>query len=332
MAIVYGNASPTVLAAYKHDLTPSKHGAIPCCETDFDSKWGLAGYYLTRGELGNAVSASRDLIAIAERQEKDDKRVLALRMAGLTELLLGNLNSAIFNLRMCISTYDFSRHGALCHHYGSDQLALAYAHLAWAQALGGEVLKSRQNAKQARRQANILQHAHTSAHVTGVLSLVYEINGQLREARAMDLACATLAQHHKFPYWDAWSDIMRASLAVHRSPEQAVRNLCRAVEKYSETGARQLMPWAFARAAKAYLMLGHVNEAWLQVSAGLNSLTDTGIRVFEPELRFWQAQCLMRQGQAVAAELVLREFSGLTRSMKMNTVLRDEIYPQGLSS
>ncbi len=208
LATVHGNASPAVLAAYQHGLDSSADNIPSQCETDFDGKWGLAGYYLTRGELANARLTSRSLIAIAERHGEDDKKVLAVRMAGLTELLLGNLPSAIFNFQMCISSYDFERHNVLCHQYGSDQLDLAHAHLAWALALNANAALSRKHAELAFRQANILQHSHTSAHVAGVLSLVYEINGQWREAHAMDLACATLACHHKFPYWEAWSDIV----------------------------------------------------------------------------------------------------------------------------
>jgi len=331
LAIVHGNASPKVLETYQHGLASANRSVAHVSETEFDTIWGLVGCHLTRGELGKARIASRDLMRIAECQDEDEKKILAFRMVGLTELLLGNLPSAVFNLKMCLEAYDFSRHATLRYQYGSDQLALAHTHLAWAHALTADTASCQKHAGLARRQANILQHAHTNAHVSGVLSLVYEMEGRLREARAMDLACATLARHYRFPYWEAWSGIVRSSLTILNDPHRALADLQTSTVQYRNTGAKQLIPWACARAAKACIMIGDLDEGQDQVRAGLRVLEETGIRVFEPELRFWQAQCLMRQGQSAAADRILQKFSILARRMRVRNVLRDEIYPPGIA-
>ncbi len=118
---------------------------------------------------------------------------------------------------------------------------------------------------------------------------------------------------------------------TRREPEQAVLNLHAAVDKYRETGARQLLPWAYSQAAKTYLTLGYIKQARAEVSAGLKVLADTGIRVYEPELCFWEAQCLMRQGQSAAAESVLKKFSKLSAKMQVKNILRDSFCPPGLA-
>ncbi len=330
LATVHGNASPEVLATYQLGLQSANHNVKKAGEKEFDSAWGLAGYHLTRGELTKALRTSRNLIAIAERQRNSGKRILALRMAGLTELLLGNLHSAIFNLQICIAAYDPKLHAALRYQYGSDQLALAHAHLAWAGAYTADTILSRKHAALARRQANMLQHAHTNAHVAGVLSLVYAMEGERREARAMDLACVTLAQHYKFPYWEAWSGIVRSSLSIDNEPQRAIVDLYRSVEDYQKTGAKQLLPWASAKAAKAWIAIGDIEQAEADVDRGLKLLQETGIRVFEPELRYWQAQCLMRQGRSAEAASILQKFSELVRNMRVKNILRDEFRPHGI--
>jgi tetratricopeptide (TPR) repeat protein len=319
LATVRGNAAPEVLAAYRHclDGLPAAHGHAP---PEFDAIWGVLGVHLTRGETAEAVLASRQLLALSRSQGDPARAMLAHRMIGLTELLLGNLSAARFHLVTALDLFDPKRDAALRYSYGSDQLAVAHTHLALMYAYLGDSAEADRHANHARSRMAVVRHAHTTAHVTGVLSLAYDVMGRRREASLMELGTSTVARFHGLPYWTAWAGIMRATGQLHEDPARALRELRQATAQYEATGARQLVPFALAKTAEACLRLGLGRQAESEAAAALACLQRTGIRLFEPHVTVVYARSMHATGRPVEAGRLHARAARSARRMRMRAI------------
>ncbi len=318
LATVKGNASPAVLTAYGHGARRTAGSSRPAPPRSFDTIWGLLGCYLTRGEMDKALRASRKLVALAEISHRPHLRMLANRMAGLTELLQGNLASAVFHLRATVTEFDVDAHAELRFQFGSDQLALAHAHLAWAYSIARDRNAQGRHARQALQRATAIQHAHTSAHVCGVLALAFCTLGAGREAALMDLVAKSIAGHHEFPYWRAWARIVRAAMLISSDPLTAHADLGAAINCYHSTGARQLLPWAFARSAEACLAGDMPGVAEAQACTGLDLVARNAPPVYKSELCFQLARCRLAIGDQQGAAQLFEQSQVLSRRMRAN--------------
>ncbi len=317
LATVKGNAAPEVAATYRHCLQASSTEDPGRASPTFDAVWGMLGVHLTRGQMSEALSASRQLMTLATKADDEQQAMLAHRMTGLTELLLGNLGCAEFHLRKTLQLFSPDRHTRLRFLYGSDQCALACAHLALTNALLGRADAARDFAYRAQQRAVLVGHAHTTAHVTGVLSLAYALLPDDREAAAMRLVASAVSRRHALPYWIAWADIMNAGPLVQTDPGRAIGALHAATQRYSATGARQVLPLAFTWTAEACLRLEQPDRAAREVAVGFDCLEQTGIRLFEPGLLLCAAKVLRANGDLCGAVARLEDAASAAARMRL---------------
>jgi tetratricopeptide (TPR) repeat protein len=299
VAALKGNGSAEAIALFERCLDLSRRHGV---EADFDALWALHSCYLVRGEMERALPIGDQLTATADHSGIDERRLRAHRMQGLAKLLAGRLEEALVHYRLVLELYDERLHAALRFRHASDQGALAYAHMAWAEAIAGHTENSARHALAALRLSSRLQHPHTSAHVLCILAARAHALGERGAASALAFAGKALGVRHEFPYWSAWADIILGWAHADRAGLSPIQG---AIEAYKNTGAIQALPFAFLLLAEAALASDQPRISLIAATEGWNVANRQGLMLYAPELLRVQAIAELRLGSETSIILDL---------------------------
>jgi len=122
-------------------------------------------------------------------------------------------------------------------------------------------------------------------------SLVHHLLGRQLNLRQFDksaplaMAARAIAQRHDFLYWGAWSRLILAIGELQQPNAASSEDLIDAIETYRATGARQIVPLAYAALAEHHLAMGNLESAQFALQQGLGESSETGVAaVFLPRL------------------------------------------------
>ncbi len=311
IALARGNASEDFFDLYQRSLEESwtvSHDQRKGSE--FRALWGLQSYHLVRGEIHAAMTMGRVLLMRFAATYRDDSadgrrgnshyKLLTHRMQGLAVMLNGQLGEAEQHYDTVLDIYDMERDAPLRFAFGSDQAAVAFAHRSWTRTLRGQVAGAKADAARARRHAERLAHAHTSAHVMGVLSLAALQSGSLPEAALTARETRAIASENGLSYWIAWADVVLAAAQAQRPADQ-VRAMAAACARYKAQNAQQLLAMAYGSLGEIALSGGMVDDAREAVETGLTLAQRGGVIVQRPHLKLIQARVLRALGDRAGA-------------------------------
>ncbi len=296
LAVTKGIAASDTRMALRGHIQPKGINIERDTKSQFNGLWCALAYHLTSGNVYTARRIARRLLNLA-RHQSDKHNLLTHRLVGLTELLAGRPTAAFFHLSRCIEIYDPANHAELRFIYGSDPLATAHAHRAWASAMRGKPAMAIKDADAAIARARSLHHPHTLAQISGVLALVHEILNNRTTALIHCMTAATLADLHAFSYWREWSATLRASIDLDVRPSEARYGIVQSDERYQVKGVRQLGGYVCCRLANAYLHVEDIENSQQFAKGGLLHSRRTGIVVALPQLHLIAAKCHQRSGE-----------------------------------
>ncbi len=303
LAALKGNAAPEAVATLQRCLDLSR--GVSGGTGDFDTLWTLHSCHLVRGEIDLALRIGDRLTTSADRDGPEERRLRAHRMQGLARLLGGHLEQAFMHYRLVLGLYEERRHAALRFRHGSDQGALAYAQLAWGEAIAGALECSGRNAKAALALSSRLQHPHTSAHVLCVLAARAQTLGDRQAASALAFAGKTLGERHEFPYWSAWADIILGWTQGGRGDAGGIALIESAIGAYRRTGAAQALPYALLLLAETALACGLPQLASSAGEEGWRLAEAQSLRLYAAELLRVRAEAELRLGVGVDRAVAL---------------------------
>ncbi|MGE8940456.1 ATP-binding protein [Leptospira interrogans] len=278
---LHGNAAEAVLDIFQRCFDLAQQ--LPGLAEKIDASWMLQSCHLVRGDVMKAMDIGKSLVAIADHHGTDEQRMRAHRIQGLAKLLSGRLHAAFEHYRIVLGLYDERRHAGLRFQHASDQGALAYAHLAWGEAIAHRQDASVRHAKLALELASRLQHPHTSAHVMCVLAARAQTLGDRQKASALAYAAKSLSERHEFPYWQAWANIILGWSTADRT-DGGLAEIDQAIKSYLKTGARQAAPYAMMLYGEAALALGLPKKALAALQDGWQLAERNGVFLYAPEL------------------------------------------------
>jgi hypothetical protein len=284
LSALKGNASPEVYSVYQARAHTTAESETARLSAHFDSLWGIQTCYLVRGEIGEARRNAPHLMHCAFTIGCTSHRILASRLQGLLDCLLGDTKRARRHYAEVLSLYDPDEHADLRHTYASDQASLADAHLAWTAAIEGDDRAAQTSANRALETAERHDHPHTQAHTVCVLALASLISGKPEKAMPLAMAGRAIAQRYGFNYWEAWSQLVLAATEPPFSRRRPAHEIAAAIADYRATRARQLLPYAYAMLAQAHFANGNQLAGELALQRGLGEAAETGIAVFSPTL------------------------------------------------
>jgi tetratricopeptide (TPR) repeat protein len=250
----------------------------------FDVLWGLNAWILVHGRVATAREIGERLLESARAGGDAAQLMLAIRLDGLGKLLAGEIVPAIGDFETVEQLYNPDAHAQLRFRYASDQAAVALAHKALAQAIAGDAAISERTSNAALNCADALHHAHTNAHVLCVLAAREQLLLRRDRAGPLALAAREIARDCRFPYWEAWAEMILGWHEGRRNPSNGAKRIDRAIEAYRRTGAGQALPYAQLLRASIALEAGDLSTAIQAADAGLALSDAHGVSLFQAEI------------------------------------------------
>ena len=306
MQAVKGQAAPETGDAYAcaRELweqlgSPSEFLQVP---------YGQSRYHVNRGEFDLAQRLDKDLLRLSRQRNDLGGLVLGHTSLGVSLFYAGRHVVSRSHLEEAIAQYDPISHRSLTRQTGTRPNVQA-------QAVLGSVLfclgypdraLARSNAAidEARRLAHPPSLAQSLANGARLLSLVGD--NAVFGKRVDQLIAVTTAQG--FAHWGAQGTIYRGWVKVTNGDLAEGISLLRGGSTAARaTGAELWMPYYIALLARAYELVGQIEEAVTRLDDALQIVERTGERWFVAELYRQKGELLLRQGHSEAAEELHRK-------------------------
>jgi hypothetical protein len=230
--------------------------------------------------IGNLLLSQLNNLSGAAPESAVGRRILIHRMRTLALMLSEQLSESPMHYDYVVEHYRADRHAVLRFAYGSDQLALTYAHQAWLHTIAGRNAEAETAARLARNASDWVAHLHTMAQVISVLASSTWSAGAHAEA------------------------VLYAQEA-RTTPRTGYKMLEQAMTTYRATGALKLCPFIHYLLSTAAFDDRQYDIAVKQADAGLAMLHQNGCALYSPELHRRRTLALFAIGDQHTAAISL---------------------------
>jgi hypothetical protein len=255
--------------------------------------------------IGNLLLSQLNNRSGAAPESAVGRRILIHRMHTLALMLSEQLSESLMHYDYVVEHYRADRHAVLRFAYGSDQLALTYAHQAWLHTIAGRNAEAETAARLARNASDWVAHLHTMAQVISVLASSTWSAGAHAEAVLYAQEARTTAIENGFQYWAPWADVVLAADAARTTPRTGYKMLEQAMTTYRATGALKLCPFIHYLLSTAAFDDRQYDIAVKQADAGLAMLHQNGCALYSPELHRRRTLALFAIGDQDTAAISL---------------------------
>jgi len=240
--------------------------------------FGLAGYYIIRGEYNSARETMEQNLNLARRTHDPDVLLEAHHYLAAMQTYAGELASARQSQDEVITRYDPKTHHPLVHLYaGDDPAACCLGHKAWTLWLLGYPEQALQSARAAVRLAQQLSHPFSLAQATWHNAWLHGVRGERAHAIAQAQAAIALSEEQGFSLFARSARFTESALAPDRATTDGVQKIRRSLVQ----GA--LLSVCLGALAEASLEGFHFHEAGAALAEAF-AIVDKGEHIWEAEL------------------------------------------------
>ena len=240
--------------------------------------FGLAGYYIIRGEYNSARETMEQNLNLARRTQDPGVLLQAHHYLAALQTYAGELASARLSQDEVITRYDPKTHHPLVHLYaGDDPAACCLGHKAWTLWLLGYPEQALQTARAAVRLAQQLSHPFSLAQATWHNAWLHGVRGERAHAIAQAQAAIALSEEHGFSRFAQNARFTESALA----PDRATRDGVQKIRGSLVQGA--LLSVCLGALGEACLEGFHFHEAGAALAEAF-AIVDKGERIWEAEL------------------------------------------------
>jgi predicted ATPase len=260
-------------------------------------------YYNMRGEYLTARELGEQLLTLARQVQDSAMLVAAHRALGTMLFYAGAVADAHTHFAQGIALYNPQQHRTYALLYGEDAGVMCQSFAArtlW--FLGYPDQGMAHNAK-AVTLAQQSTHPISLSYALGHAATVHQFRHEMPAAQEYAESALSLATKQGFPYWKAFSSILRGwVLAQQGQAKEGITQINHGLVALRATGAELTRPYFLALLAEAHGTMGQ-SEAGLKVLAEALTLIDTtGERWYEPELYRLKGELLLQQNADNQAE------------------------------
>jgi len=287
------NAEPTARAFARALEIVKQIGETP---HRFPVLYGSWVAHNIRGETALALTQARDVLDLANKQDDDDARLVALRLTGVSHFALGNLDAARRDLNLSLSFYRPAEHGRLVRRFGLEPGITTLCFLYIVCWLMGYPDQADEHARAAQRLTDQADHVNTTANTSFLLSAfaLCTHNDSLLEYHSGRLQI--LSKEHDLVAYQAFSDMsLGISVAMH-GHESGIEQFKKGFSKQMATGVLIFTPNYVINQAPALLSLGKIAAARGEVGVAQKLLSATGHRWTEPEIHRIDGDVCLAEG------------------------------------
>jgi predicted ATPase len=255
-----------------------------------------------RGDIRAAYQLADELIALSERQNDRETKLMAFRFLGTSELFLAEFGRALHHLRLALTFYDQAEHRTLMPY---DIRVSGESFVAWTLLLLGHADQGLAQSRHALAYARELLQPHTLAFALHVNCIFHQLRGDGPELRERSDELVALAAEQGYPHFAGTGTCFRAwaTVATGGPIVEAINELRRGLEAKRATGADIKLPYYFGLLAEAHGRIGQISEGLTLLSEALEVIERTDERWFEAELYRVRGELLRAKGDPEGTEL-----------------------------
>jgi predicted ATPase len=288
-----GQAAPEVQQTYARARQLCHHLEDP--QQLFPVLRGLWNYYQVHAELQTAYTLSEQLLALAQQVQDSGMLSAAHRASGSTLSYMGKPASALTHLIQGIALYDPLQHRTSMFLYGEDAGVVCRVHAARVLWCLGYPDQGLARIDEALTLAQQIAHAFSLSFALCNAALVHQLRREERATQGRAETAGSLATAQGFPFWSAYSSILRGWALGHQGQvQEGIEHIRQGLVAFRATGAELLPPYFMALLVEAYGTIGQP-EAGLAVLAEARALVErTGERWYEPEFHRLEGMLLLQ--------------------------------------
>ena len=202
-----GYAAPEVGQTYTHARQLCEHLEDP--DQLFPVLRGLWNYHLVRAEYQTAHALGEQLLTLAQQAQDSAMLVAAHRALGSTLFRLGAVASAPMHFAQGIALYDSHQHRTAAFRYGEDAGVICHIYAAWTLWILGYPEQGLTRSQEAVTLAQQSAHPFSLGFALALAAVFHSsaVRGMCAQQHAE--AAIVLAKEQGFPYWIAYSSILR---------------------------------------------------------------------------------------------------------------------------
>ena len=278
--------------------------------------WGLAAFYLVRGEPLTGIKVSEECLQLSERLKDPTLLGYAHFLMGDLLLWLGNLSTARHHLEQGLAVYNPARDRPQAMRYGFDLELALYSFLGRVLWHLGFCEQARAHARKAVTAAQACGHAFGIAWAFAWAAAQYQLLGDAELCLDSADAAVAVATEQIIPFYRAHGMVLGGwALVKLGQRDEGLARLRAGIETYRSTGSRIEESHWQALLIDAYLETGRIQEGLSAVRAALDGVEETAIRYYEPELNRLQGAIFLEIDE-VQSEICFRRAIDLARAQQ----------------
>jgi class 3 adenylate cyclase/predicted ATPase len=279
-----------------------------CCDVPDGAQlamaWAGAHSFLhNRAEIRAAHALADEFLALSERQNDGNTKLIAHRCQGVSLLFRAEFSRALHHFRQALIFYSEAEHRPpkLTPH---DAGVTSESFVAWALLLLGQPDQALAQSRRVLARARELSHPYTLAFALHVNCVFHQLRGEeaILEERAQELVA--LATEHGFPHFVGSGTCFRAwaMLTMGGSVEEAISRMQWGLATKRATGAEIKVPYYLGLMAEAHRRANRIADGISLLNQGLELVERTDERWYEAELYRLMAEALIARSDRDDAE------------------------------
>ncbi|HKD40073.1 MAG TPA: hypothetical protein VKB87_07260, partial [Myxococcaceae bacterium] len=215
--------------------------------------WGSFLFHIVRAELQEARELSLQFLGLAKREENPTLLAVGHLALGASLFHLGESAQARENLEQAMARDDPDRDRFQLLAFGPDVgvFCLSYvAHVLWFLGYPDQALEK---AQEAVALAHGLSHPFSLAIALDYSAMLHQFRGEEQAGEQRANEAAELCRSYGFPYYLAWTPIIRGWALVQRgSAVEGIEQMCEGLAALKGLGAELRGPYYRGLLAEAY--------------------------------------------------------------------------------
>ena len=255
----------------------------------FPVLYGRWVFHTVTGKMIRARELCDEHMSLAELQATVEPRMVALRMLGTSDALLGDAGPARVTLEKVLDLYDPARHRTLMFEYGQDIRVSALCYLALALQQTGHLEAAAARAGEALDAARAADHANTLGYATMHVALIRALQGDVTGVRECAKAASALVANQEMRLWAATGRFFEGWTMSQESPESGIPLMTAAAQGIVGGGVKLFRPMFLGWKADAEARAGKRDDAKKTLADAFAVVDDTAERWLVPTLSTMKA-------------------------------------------
>lgn len=220
---------------------------------------GLYGTHIIGGKADLAMDYASKMVAIAQSLGDDALSLMSHHAMGMCHFAMGSFDEAIEHYASAIRLRSQASPEVIKQYYLADMDVVDRCMQAWAHVLRGEIALAEPSIERAKATTEAAEREFSRAYGFSILASAFQGMGDATQCLDYASRALELSRRHKFRYWEAWAQIMQGwAAAASGNHNRGIEDLTTGLDTYIKTGSKQIIGYAKALLADAYLRAGRI--------------------------------------------------------------------------